>query len=150
MYRPKPLPYVPPITEHEFRKRFYSFNASLFCRHHILRHPKLCSCKKRACKTHSSELMDLLPKKLTLLDEQSNQREEFWGLYARQVVTFRWILAYNFLCFLPMLWFVFIWLFALGQKRDLQDAFVPTSVMISMLSVFWSTFLSSLHFGRDK
>jgi hypothetical protein len=82
------------------------------------------------------------------LDENSEERKSFWGIYAREIVCLRWVLFYNLVCMLPLLWFFFMWIFPWGHRSDLQDASVLITMMIGMLSVFWSTFLGSLQFGK--
>jgi hypothetical protein len=140
VYLPKPMDDIPPISEHEFYKRFYA-----------CKRPKVSHwyhrCKKFS--RHSREVLNLLPKRVGALEEGGDKREIFWGIYAREIVSLRWILLYNVLCALPMFVFLFLWLFKLGQKGDLQNAATPLSMMLGFLSIFWSVFLSSLNFGKS-
>jgi hypothetical protein len=150
-YRPKPINDMPPISEHEFHKRFYSSNPfKLFHGHPFHRYSKY-KCNKVNRKGHCREILELLPKKLSQLDESSDQREFFWGIYAREVVCLRWVLFYNIICMLPLMWFFFfMWIFQWGHTSDLQDASMPITMMIGLLSVFWSVFLGSLQFGKSS
>lgn len=123
--------FKPPVSTHEFKHHFYARrkrNANTLVQPH-------------------SELLDRLPKKLTELEEGGDKREMFWGLYAREIVSLRWVLFYNFLCLLPVMIFFMIWISPLGRSTDLQNPSIPISMMISMLSLFWSLFLSTLPFG---
>ncbi|KAF2737011.1 hypothetical protein EJ04DRAFT_550830 [Polyplosphaeria fusca] len=149
VYNPQPMIPIPPISSHEFKKRFDSCSWQFFCRRHFLQFTKSCHCFARTSKAHSRDVLHLLPKKLSQLDESSEQRMFFWGLYARQEISFLGILAYNIVCMSPMVWIFFMWCFVWEQKGDLQNASVPLGLMGAMLSLFWSTYLGSLRFGRD-
>ena len=37
-----------------------------------------------------------------------DKREDFWGIYAREIISLRWVLFYNFICLLPMLAFFMV------------------------------------------
>ena len=52
-------------------------------------------------------------------------------------------------CVLPMLIFFMVWVFPLNHSTNLQDPSVPLSMMLAMLSLFWSVYLGSLHFGES-
>ncbi|KAL4734433.1 hypothetical protein BDV11DRAFT_174782 [Aspergillus similis] len=140
-YNPYPMDIVPPITDHEFNSRFYECYCSN--KHRLLHffHP----CKKAS--GHSCDALQLLPKKKTQLEQHGDKRQPFWGIYAQEIVCFRWVVAYHVVCLLPMVVFFFLWMFPLGFKGDLQDAAVPLTLMLGMLSLFWSLFLGSIRFG---
>jgi hypothetical protein len=149
-YQPKPINEMPPISEHEFYKRFYFANPLNIFHQHPFHRKSNSKFNKAKRKDHCCEILELLPKKLSQLDESSEQREFFWGIYAREVVCLRWVLFYNVLCILPFVWFLFMWIFPWGHASDLQDASVPITIMIGMLSIFWSVFLGSLQFGKGS
>ncbi|KAF2874401.1 hypothetical protein BDV95DRAFT_604585 [Massariosphaeria phaeospora] len=148
-YQPRPMCEIPRVTPHEFYTRFYSCTSWYTHFTHFFHRSKTCKCNKQKRKCHNRELLEFLPKKLSMLDERSDQREMFWGLYVRQAVCFRWILFYNLVCMLPLIWFFLMWMFVWGHDGDLQNAFMPMSIMLALLSVFWSTFLGSLNLGRE-
>ncbi|OTA69145.1 hypothetical protein K449DRAFT_411975 [Hypoxylon sp. EC38] len=139
-YRPKPMDNIPPVSEHEFRKRFYTCHRPQPLRHWYH--------KCKALGTHSSEILDLFPKKKTEFEEGGDKREIFWGIYAREIISLRLVFTYNLVCVCPMLAFFVVWIIPTGQLTDLQNPSVPFSMMLGMLSLFWSIFLSSLQFGR--
>ncbi|KAI1374084.1 hypothetical protein F4677DRAFT_447730 [Hypoxylon crocopeplum] len=141
-YRPRPMDSIPPVSEHEFRKRFYACPKPQPLRHWYHR------CK--ALGTHSYDILEFFPKKKTELEEGGDKRENFWGIYAREIISLRWVLFYNFLCVLPMLAFFTVWILPAGYSTDLQNASVPFTMMLGMLSLFWSVFLSSLQFGGPR
>ncbi|KAL4963668.1 uncharacterized protein BDV14DRAFT_201635 [Aspergillus stella-maris] len=139
-YNPDPMDIIPPITEHEFYCRFYScfkFNGLSI---HLLH-----SCRKAS--GNSCDALNLLPKKKVRLEEYGDKRQMFWGIYAQEIICFRWIVAYNILCLLPMVVFLFLWIFPLGYKGDLQNAAVPLTAMVGLLTLFWSFFVGSIKFG---
>jgi hypothetical protein len=51
---------------------------------------------------------------------------------------------------LPLLIFFVAWVVPSGPGTDLQNPSVPFSIMATMLSLFWSLFLSSLQFGKPR
>lgn len=138
---------MPPVTKHEFGDRFNSCAAPVFCRHHLFR--AFCACKdpRGDRKAHSSELLELLPKRLALLDVGSDQREEFFGLYAKPKISGLRILLYHVVCFLPSLGFLFVWLFELGGRRELQDGSMLFSLTAGSVGVFWVAFSVFWKFG---
>ncbi|CAI7654833.1 unnamed protein product [Penicillium crustosum] len=139
-YQPKPMDNIPPISEHEFMKRFYACHKPrpLLHLHH--------QCRK--LKAHSSDILKFLPKKRTELEEAGNKREDFWGIYARESISLRWIILYNLVCVSPLLAFLLAWIVPRGLVTDLQNPSIPLSMMIAMLSLFWSVYLGSLQFGK--
>ena len=132
---------IPPITQHEFNKRFYACHTPRPLLHWYHK------CKKLG--SHSHDVLKVLPKKKTELEEGGDKREYFWGIYARETISLRWVLFYNFVCVLPMVVFFFLWIFPLGPDVDLQTVSVPLGMMIPMLSLFWSLFLGSLYNGKS-
>ncbi|KAK1993483.1 hypothetical protein LX36DRAFT_251500 [Colletotrichum falcatum] len=133
---------MPPVTPHEFYRRFYACNRVRPMLHFYHR------CR-RPGGWHSRDVLNLFPKKRTKLEEGGEDRRVFWGIYAREAIALRWVLCYNLACTLPMLVLFFQWLSWKGPD-EIQNASVPISVMLAMLSLFWSMFFSSLPFGRSQ
>lgn len=100
-------------------------------------------------KAHNRETIDLLPKKFSQLDLSADERKVFWGLYARQEISFFRVLVCNVICISPLVWFFFMWLFAWGHDGDQQNASVPLMAMLSLRSIFWTTFIASLWQKND-
>ncbi|KAL4880350.1 hypothetical protein BJY04DRAFT_219346 [Aspergillus karnatakaensis] len=142
-YSPDPMDIIPPITEHEFYSRFYACYAPSSSPMHLLH-----TCRRH--RGHCSDALNLLPKKKTKLEEHGAQRERFWGIFAQEVVCFRWIVGYNIVCMLPMVIFLILWMLPLGYKGDLQNASVPATVMVGMLTLFWTVFLGTLKYPGSK
>ncbi|KAL4793726.1 hypothetical protein BDV19DRAFT_366128 [Aspergillus venezuelensis] len=139
-YSPDPMVIIPPITEHEFYCRFYSCFKSNGLSIHSLH-----SCRKAS--GNSCDALNLLPKKKVRLEEYGDKRQMFWGIYAQEIICFRWVVAYNILCLLPVIVFLFLWIFPLGYKGDLQNAAVPLTAMVGLLTLFWSFFIGNIKFG---
>lgn len=135
-YKPKPMDNIPPISEHEFTKRFYACHKPrpLLHLHH--------KCKRLGA--HSSDILKSFPKKRSELEEAGDKREDFWGIYARETISVHWIILYNLFCVSPLLAFFVAWCIPQGHSTDLQNPSIPISMMVSMLSLFWSVFLGSL------
>ncbi|KAL4957536.1 hypothetical protein BDW69DRAFT_180461 [Aspergillus filifer] len=138
-YNPDPMDIIPPITEHEFYCRFYSCFRSNGISVHLLH-----SCRKAG--GNSSDALNLLPKKKVRLEEYGDKRQMFWGIYAREVICFRWVVAYNIVCLVPMVIFLFLWMFPFGYKGDLQNAAVPLTAMLGLLTLFWGFFIGNIKF----
>ncbi|PKY04628.1 hypothetical protein P168DRAFT_136900 [Aspergillus campestris IBT 28561] len=139
-YLPRPIDNIPPISEHAFWCKFYACHKP---RPYHLHH----KCNQR--RSHSNEMLKSLPKKKTELEEGGDKREYFWGIYACENISIRWIIFYNFLCVSPLLAFFVAWIIPQEHGTDLQNPSIPLSMMCSMLSLFWSVYLSSLQFGRS-
>ncbi|KAL5379796.1 hypothetical protein DPSP01_008266 [Paraphaeosphaeria sporulosa] len=134
------MAFIPPISKHEFKKRHEACGKQRF---HI-RCNKQCPCVKMKAKAHNRDIINLLPKRVAQLDLSADERKLFWGLYARQEISFFRVLVYNVICISPLVWFFFMWLFAWGHGGDQQNASVPLMTMLSFLSIFWTTFIASL------
>jgi hypothetical protein len=134
-FKPKPLKPIPPIQRHEFSRRYY------FCRRGGKPHQhylKFIPCRK-ACSRYTglSGALDRLPKRNRRLDVAAQDREFFWGLLAvEQVSAFR-VFIYHLVILLGPFIFWWLWLFALGQSGDLQNASVPFSGVCVLLSMVW-------------
>jgi hypothetical protein len=64
-----------------------------------------------------------------------DKREEFWGIFAQERRSFIWVFSYFLAAMSPSIAFFLIWLFPLGHGADLQNASVPISMTIALLSV---------------
>ncbi|KAL5340228.1 hypothetical protein BJX70DRAFT_396996 [Aspergillus crustosus] len=138
-FTPEPMDIVPPISEHEFYCKFYACYHSNHSLSHLFH-----TCRRFT--DHCNDALELLPKRKYRLEEHGSKRERFWGIYAREVPCFRWVVGYNVLCMLPMVVYFFICLFLLGYQGDLQNAAVPLTVMLGMLALFWTLFLGSFRY----
>jgi hypothetical protein len=119
---------VPPIDIHEFNRRF---NACYRPRAHL---HWLHKCKPSCT---SRQVLALFPQRDSKLEEGGDEREEFWGIYARERHSFFRVAIYNILCILPCVVFFFTWLFGWGHSGDLQNASIPIGITLTALNIFW-------------
>lgn len=127
-FAPRPLdsrPPAGPIGEDEFYDYFYHYSpAWRRCRPHIL------------SSAPNNSALGSLPKRKLVLDMEDGQREVFWGIYAVERRSFRWLLAYGCLCNVPGVIFFFLWLFQWKHASDLQDGSVPVMLSASLTAIF--------------
>ncbi|KAI6086287.1 hypothetical protein F4821DRAFT_238882 [Hypoxylon rubiginosum] len=140
-YQREPMGSIPPISEHEFNKRFYDCHHISYRFLHFYH-----KCKKSS---HTSKVLQHIPKKKTELKEEGDSKEYFWAIYAREAISLRWVVLYNFICAFPMLVFFVVWTVPSGYSTDLQNPSVPLTMVLTMMSLFWSIFLSSSGFGKS-
>jgi hypothetical protein len=127
---------IPPISEIEFRSRFYTCdNLNLPSYIHYLHK---CYRLDSTC----TKVLALLPKRTSRLDLDTNERTYFWGLYAREAPAVARVFFYTVVCIIPMILFFFMWLFGWKHAADLQNASVPLFATLALLSILWSIILS--------
>ena len=130
-YRPKPVEKMPPITKHEFKRRFYA------CYQHCF--PAIFNPFHQCWKPcqHSLGAVDRLPKRVRPLELGGDAREIFWGLYVVEHICFYRVAAFHTIVIMPALVFWFLWLFYWGHSGDLQNASVPFLCALGIISLFW-------------
>ena len=121
---------IPPISSHEFEMRFYACQEP--CRS-LLHRCRLVRCRQ-FCK-HTSQALDVLPKRLAALEEGSLVRLHFWGIFAREQPSFFRFFIYCFLCMSWTLSFMIWWLLPRNHPTDLQNATTPLLVMATVISL---------------
>jgi hypothetical protein len=132
-YSPKPAE-SPPITEHEFRRRFNAcYDRCLASRISAFRHFHKC---RSPCR-HSQDALSRIPKRLRDLEESGDKREIFWGIIAKDRISVVKVVIYHILILCAPFLFCFLWLFSWGHSGDLQNASVPAVMTVSLLSMFW-------------
>ncbi|KAF2105562.1 hypothetical protein BDV96DRAFT_592297 [Lophiotrema nucula] len=99
---------------------------------------------------HFGERIHAIPKKITQLDENSDDVEPYWTLYARQRIRFLGVVVWSLACVSPMIWFFFMWLYKWGKGSELPAASVPLSLTLTVLSMYLPLMISSVFSGRDK
>ena len=130
---------MPPITPHEFRRRYYSCHgncpvsrSSLLCYFHRCKKP----CRLRL------DAVDRIPKRTSRLEMEGDARSSFWGLYAVERISFLKIAVYHSIIIIPSLIFMFLWLSYWGHSGDLQNASVPLLCGLALLSLLWFSAIS--------
>lgn len=85
-----------------------------------------------------SDVVKILPKRKSRLDEGLYKRETFWGLYAIEVAAFRRVICWVCLCLLLPLCFV-VW----GLKKHNQFTFNPIMAIVSFTGVIFSMYIGT-------
>ncbi|KAI1088735.1 hypothetical protein F5B19DRAFT_470013 [Rostrohypoxylon terebratum] len=141
-YQPRPMIRIPPVTAHQFYKRFYACHLLPYRFLHFY----------HECRTESEctkkSLLHSFPMKKTELKEIGDDDETFWAIYAREHISLAMVCFYNFVCAFPLLVFCIAWSIPLGRGTDLQNPSVPLMIMMTMLSLFWSTYYGNLEVHR--
>lgn len=124
---------MPPITEHEFRRRFYAcYNRCSMSKIIFLsafhRYNRVC---------RQSQVLSRIPKKTWRLEANGDSREIFWGILAIEEISFLVVSIYHFLILVPGFIFWFLWLFFWDHGGDLQNASVPFLALLACLPLFW-------------
>ncbi|KAL1863914.1 hypothetical protein Daus18300_008063 [Diaporthe australafricana] len=135
-YRPRPT-YSAPVTRHIFRHYFYGCYESDSFRHRL--HTRLPLAPKCRIRNPAGELLDFFPKRdrPVATASQSEKVEVCYGIAARECRSFFRVMVYLCLIMAPALWFVFAWLFMWGERGDLQNATIPMTLLLAMLSMLW-------------
>ena len=133
-YVPKPRKStdpMPPIDPHEFKTRFYSCYRGGQRHKHIL-----FPCNKEVYRPDDDGL-DRIPKRTKALAVEIPKRGFFWGLHAQENISLLMVALYNFLLLVSPFVFWICWLFVWNHSGDLQNASIPTVVVVALLSMFW-------------
>ncbi|KAK3621371.1 hypothetical protein LTR56_022835 [Elasticomyces elasticus] len=128
-YTPRPIDPRPPISKHEFRKRYYH-NCNQPSSWHRPWHNCTKFCSRR------SQALAVVPKRIRVLETGGDAREDFWGILAQERRYFAWVLGYFLLTLVPSIVFFFMWLFRWSHVNDLQNASVPITVTLGLWAVF--------------
>ncbi|KAK5690280.1 hypothetical protein LTR17_026011 [Elasticomyces elasticus] len=128
-YMPRPIDPRPPISKHEFRKRYYNS-----CNQPSSWHRPWHNCKKFC--SRRSQALEVIPKRSRILETGGHAREDFWGILAQERRYFAWVLGYFLLTLVPSIVFFFMWLFRWSHANDLQNASVPITVTLTLWAVF--------------
>ncbi|KAF7510257.1 hypothetical protein GJ744_006953 [Endocarpon pusillum] len=112
--KPAPLPYIPPLTVQEWRKRFYG------CIKTQGRNDALQRIPKRNCRFELSTFVS---------------REYMWGLHAHCQPSAAMVFLWTFLIILGGLCFAGWWL--KYHHGDLQNAAVPVTLLIGAMTLLW-------------
>ncbi|KAF2810898.1 uncharacterized protein BDZ99DRAFT_441534 [Mytilinidion resinicola] len=134
LYVPKPRRLsdpMPPIDPHEFETRFYSCYGGGKRHKHIF-----LSCNNKICRP-DDDALERIPKRIKGLAVGIPKRGHFWGLHAREQISFFVVALYNFLLLFSSLVFWMCWLFVWKHPGDLQNASIITAVVSTLLPMVW-------------
>ncbi|KAI5921605.1 hypothetical protein F4810DRAFT_677814 [Camillea tinctor] len=123
-YEPRPMDTEPPVSAHKFNDRFYK---------------RIPTCgSKKECTCGARDAIDRIPQRdRSITVAQTQKREFFWGIIARDHKSGLRVLTYILLSSLPGFVFFFLWLFAWGHE-NLQDASVLLMISFSLLGVLYA------------
>jgi hypothetical protein len=138
-YKPKPVEHMPPISPHEFYRRFHSCCGS--CKTSKTAFPRFPHYCKKTCR-RSMEALERIPKRTLLVEILGDSRDIFWGIHAVERLSFFMTAIYHILILAPPLIFWFLWLFQWGHSGDLQNAAVPFLSALGLVSLFWFPLLN--------
>lgn len=133
------MEHMPPVSTHEFRRRFYSCHRRCSISRPILLN-FFHKCRK-PCR-QSQEVLKRIPKKTWRVDVDNDTREIFWGINAVENISFVMVTIYHLVILFPPLIFWILWLFIWGHSGDLQNASVPFLSALGLLSLFWFPLVS--------
>jgi hypothetical protein len=128
-YQPKPPDARNPLIDRHEADHFLSCDSP--CRWNIFHEcvPELINRKT----------IERIPRKLKKFDVQNVQspESEAWGLKARHEVSAAYVAFYHILILIPP--FIFWGWWQSRHPNDLQNASIPATVAIGLLSLFWGT-----------
>jgi len=121
----------PPILPDEFYDRFYGCsNCMLLEMSYFHRCSHFCPV--------TIERVERIPKRTIPLELDAQGQEEAWGLHAVEYISTARVIAYHTVMLIGPLIFWALWLWYWNHKADLQNAIVPFTCMIPLLSMFWA------------
>lgn len=132
-YTPRPVQKMPPIRPHEFKKRYYWCYGRCIPALFGVPNP-FHKCKKRCYSC--PDAVNLVPKRTLPLETSGDAREEFWGLYAREVISAKRVAVYMLFILVAPFVFWLLWLFNWGHSGDLQNASVPFLCTLGLSGLF--------------
>ncbi len=127
----KPNAEDPPITAHEFREALSTCSASCLFRHCAFAHR--CQPESR-----TQTMLKLIPKKCSLWDFKAMKpdNEMAWGLEACHEISALLVVIYHIILLSIPYGF---WAYWQGvHPKDMQNASIPTTVAVSMITLFWT------------
>ncbi|KKY34665.1 hypothetical protein UCDDA912_g05326 [Diaporthe ampelina] len=132
-----------------FRHYFYGCFSSTTLRHRL--HAGLPLAPRCRVRNPAAELLDHFPKRdrSVAAAAQSEKVEVCYGLAARECRSFFRVMVYLCVIMVPAFWFVFAWLFMWGNRGDLQDATVPMTLVLALLSMLWAVVYSGSDVRKD-
>jgi len=149
----------PPIGDEEFRDRFYSpepedanyvSRLSAMVARYLPKGLRIhqtilpVAAKTTQCQPEF-DVIQRLPKRDHRVNENNGSpRDIFFGLYAREVVALRAVLAWVIgLFIIPPLIFFFLWIFEFKHYDQLDAAINPLGVSVSLVGIFFATLWST-------
>ncbi|OHE99193.1 mitochondrion organization and biogenesis protein [Colletotrichum orchidophilum] len=136
-YNPRPALREPPVSPEEFSHvfRYAAKNESVVW-------TSLGLPFYETVEALSDDTVGCIPQRYHYLDERSNRKEDFWGLYIRERRSALMTSAYILLCLSPFFAFCFLYLFGV-ISGDIQNATTPLALALTALGLFLGSMVKS-------
>jgi hypothetical protein len=137
---PRPEPPHGPITEVEFRERFYRSGEKYY---------RWQAKWEAIFFENDDQAYQALPKRTEAINLEEPGKEMFYGLYAKEKRSFARFLAYFFLCFFcPGLIFFIVYLAKRGKASELPSAGWPLTVALTLVGILMGELVHSREAGK--
>ncbi|KAK1519196.1 hypothetical protein CPAR01_15634 [Colletotrichum paranaense] len=136
-YNPRPALREPPISPEEFSHVFHYTAKSEAVIWKSLGLPFY-----DIVEALSDDTVGCIPQRYHYLDERSNRKEDFWGLYIRERRSALMTSVYILLCLSPFFAFCFLYLFGV-ISGDIQNATTPLALALTALGLFLGSMVKS-------
>lgn len=127
---PSPPWVDPPVLPDEFYDRYYGCSNCMVPGVLFHRCSPLCPA--------TIERIDRIPKRTQPLELELQGQEDAWGLHAVEYVSTLRVVIYHIVILTGPLIFWCLWLWYWKHDSDLQNATVPLTCMIPLVSMFWA------------
>ncbi|KAF4776927.1 hypothetical protein HER10_EVM0010059 [Colletotrichum scovillei] len=136
-YNPRPALREPPVSPEEFSHVFHYTAKSEAVIWRSLGLPFY-----DTVEALSDDTVGCIPQRYHYLDERSNRKEDFWGLYIRERRSALMTSVYILLCLSPFFAFCFLYLFGV-ISGDIQNATTPLALALTALGLFLGSMIKS-------
>ncbi|KXH63166.1 hypothetical protein CNYM01_08014 [Colletotrichum nymphaeae SA-01] len=136
-YNPRPALREPPVSPEEFSHVFHYTAKSEAVIWKSLGLPFY-----DTVEALSDDTVGCIPQRYHYLDERSNRKEDFWGLYIRERRSALMTSVYILLCLSPFFAFCFLYLFGV-ILGDIQNATTPLALALTALGLFLGSMIKS-------
>ncbi|KAJ3950504.1 uncharacterized protein N0V96_001652 [Colletotrichum fioriniae] len=136
-YNPRPALREPPVSPEEFSHVFHYTAKSESVLWNSLGLPFY-----DTVEALSDDTVGCIPQRYHYLDERSNRKEDFWGLYIRERRSALMTSVYILLCLSPFFVFCFLYLFGV-ISGDIQNATTPLALALTALGLFLGSMIKS-------
>ncbi|KAF4836560.1 Vegetative incompatibility protein HET-E-1 [Colletotrichum tropicale] len=135
-YTPRPAVRDPPVSPEEF-SHIYQYTAKRESWRSLWTLP-FYSCVESL----SDDTVGCIPQRYYYLDEKSNRKEDFWGLYIQERRSALMTSFYIVLCLSPFIIFCILYLLGIIQG-DVQNATTPLALALTLLGLFLGSMIKA-------
>ncbi|KAK4163292.1 hypothetical protein QBC43DRAFT_319840 [Cladorrhinum sp. PSN259] len=135
-----PTPWDPPITPEEFKDLFqHASKRQTLKWTNMFRHHEPFQLNDDSFQI-PSDTVDKIPQRRWNFNERLNTREEFWGIYIREMRSALMTFTYILLCMSPLIAFCVVYLLGFVQA-DVQNATAPLALSLTCLGLLFSSLI---------